>query len=54
MQTLYTNGTILTMEHPEDKPEALLVEDGRIAERFPLNKATLPKLKLNFGFAEIQ
>ena len=31
MQTLYTNGTILTMEHPEDKPEALLVEDGRIA-----------------------
>ena len=34
--------------------EIALVEDGRIAERFPLNKATLPKLKLNFGFAEIQ
>ena len=34
--------------------EIALVEDGRIAERFPLNKATLPKLKLNFGFAEMQ
>ena len=34
--------------------EIALVEDGRIAERFPLNKATLPKLKLNFGFAEIR
>mgnify|MGYP004625885947 CR=1 FL=1 len=34
--------------------EIALVEDGHIAERFPLNKATLPKLKLNFGFAEIQ
>ena len=34
--------------------EIALVEDGRIAERFPLNEATLPKLKLNFGFAEIQ
>ena len=34
--------------------EIALVEDGRIAERFPLNKATLPKLKLNVGFAEIQ
>lgn len=34
--------------------EIALVEDGRIAERFPLNKATLSKLKLNFGFAEIQ
>ena len=34
--------------------EIALVEDGRIAERFPLHKATLPKLKLNFGFAEIR
>ena len=34
--------------------EIALVEDGRIAERFPLNEATLPKLKLNFGFAEMQ
>ena len=34
--------------------EIALVEGGRIAERFPLNAATLPKLKRNFGFAEIQ
>lgn len=34
--------------------EIALVEGGRIAERFPLNVATLPKLKLNFGFAELQ
>ena len=33
--------------------EIALVEDGRIVDRFPLNEATLPKLKLNFGFAEM-
>ncbi len=34
--------------------EIALIEGGRIVERFPLNKATLPKLKRNFGFAEMQ
>lgn len=34
--------------------EIALVEGGRIVERFPLNKATLPELKRNFGFAEMQ
>ena len=50
--------TIITIAHRlatiQNADQILVVDDGRIAERFPLNKATLPKLKLNFGFAEIQ
>ena len=31
METLYFNGNIITMENPEDKPEAVLVRNGVIA-----------------------
>ena len=34
--------------------EIALVEGGCIKERFALTKATLPRLKQNFGFAEMQ
>lgn len=37
--TLYTNGRILTMVDPEDRPEALLVRDGRIAFVGPRDQA---------------
>lgn len=37
--TLYTNGRILTMVDPEDRPEAVLVRDGRIAFVGPLDQA---------------
>ena len=31
MEVLYYNGDIITMEHREDQPEAVLVRDGEIA-----------------------
>lgn len=37
--TLYTNGRILTMVNPDDRPEAVLVRDGRIAFVGPLDQA---------------
>lgn len=37
--TLYTNGRILTMVDPDDRPEAVLVRDGRIAFVGPLDQA---------------
>ena len=37
--TLYTNGRILTMVDPADRPEAVLVRDGRIAVVGSLDRA---------------
>ena len=37
--TLYTNGRILTMVDPDDRPEAVLVRDGRIAFVGPQDQA---------------
>lgn len=37
--TLYRSGRILTMVDPEDRPEAVLVRDGRIAAVGPLDEA---------------
>ena len=45
MQTLYYNGDIITMENENDHPEAVLVENGKIAAVGDLTSVQAKKMQ---------